>query len=176
LSILSEYPSSLSVFSGSSCCWIFNFRCIVLSTIFCLYVQFPLAIVLSFWLPFTFKRFLWSIYRGVYMFVCWIFSMFNLMFHLCCSVKHPDYDIGADPGAHQAHAPLKLEKIWFFGVKSWFFTRNTPKMFAPPSAWRPFFKCAPLTWNPGSALVICSLQWHLMFCLCFITITVVINV
>jgi hypothetical protein len=23
--------------------------------------------------------------------------------------------------------PLKLEKIWFFGVKSWFFTRNTPK-------------------------------------------------
>jgi hypothetical protein len=30
--------------------------------------------------------------------------------------------------------PLKLEKIWFFGVKSWFFTRNTPKIFAPPSA------------------------------------------
>ena len=58
--------------------------------------------------------------------------------------------------------PLKLEKIWFFwrkivifhtkypknvraslrnykkiwlvGVKSWFFTRNTPKTFAPPSA------------------------------------------
>jgi hypothetical protein len=26
------------------------------------------------------------------------------------------------------------KKIWFFGVKSWFFTRNTPKMFAPPSA------------------------------------------
>ena len=24
--------------------------------------------------------------------------------------------------------PLKLEKIWFFGVKSWFFTRNTPKI------------------------------------------------
>jgi hypothetical protein len=24
--------------------------------------------------------------------------------------------------------PLKLEKIWFFGVKSWFFTRNSPKM------------------------------------------------
>ena len=30
--------------------------------------------------------------------------------------------------------PLKLEKIWFFGVKSWFFTRNTSKIFAPPSA------------------------------------------
>jgi hypothetical protein len=64
------------------------------------------------------------------------------------------------------------------GVKSWFFTRNTPNIFAPPSAigknmifWRKivifrtqypknfraslrsaqFFKCAPLTWNPGSA-------------------------
>ena len=26
-----------------------------------------------------------------------------------------------------------------------------PKMFAPPSARRNFFKSAPLTWNPGSA-------------------------
>jgi hypothetical protein len=49
------------------------------------------------------------------------------------------------------HAKLKLEKYDFFGVKSWFSTRNTPKIFAPPSARRNFFKCAPLTWNPGSA-------------------------
>jgi hypothetical protein len=42
---------------------------------------------------------------------------------------------GADPGgAHPARAPPKIGKIWFFGVKSWFFTRNTPKIFAPPSA------------------------------------------
>ena len=43
---------------------------------------------------------------------------------------------GVDPGggAHQARAPLKLEKIWFFGVKSWFFTRNTPTIFPFPSA------------------------------------------
>jgi hypothetical protein len=56
-------------------------------------------------------------------------------------------------GAHPARAPLRLEKIWFFCVKSWFFTRNTPTIFAPPSARRNFFKCAPspLTWNPGSA-------------------------
>jgi hypothetical protein len=47
--------------------------------------------------------------------------------------------------------PSAIGKIWFFGVKSWFFTRNTPKIFAPPSARRNFFKCAPLTWNPGSA-------------------------
>ena len=37
----------------------------------------------------------------------------------------------------------ELKKIWFFGVKSWFFTRNTPKMFTPPSARGYFFKCAP---------------------------------
>ena len=48
--------------------------------------------------------------------------------------------------------PPKLEKIWFFGVKSWFFTRNTPKIFVPPSALHIFFKCVPPpTWNPGSA-------------------------
>ena len=28
-------------------------------------------------------------------------------------------------GAHPACSPLKLKKIWFFYVKSWFFTRNT---------------------------------------------------
>jgi hypothetical protein len=46
-------------------------------------------------------------------------------------------------------------KIWknmiFFGVKSWFFTRNTPNIIASPSARRDFFKCPPLIWNPGSA-------------------------
>ena len=42
---------------------------------------------------------------------------------------------GADPGGRTRRAPpLKLEKIWFVCVKSWFFTRNTSKMFAPPSA------------------------------------------
>ena len=38
---------------------------------------------------------------------------------------------------------LKLEKIWFFCVKWWFFTRNTPKIFAPPSARPNFLMCAP---------------------------------
>jgi hypothetical protein len=46
-------------------------------------------------------------------------------------------------GEHPASAPLKLEKMWLFGVKSWFFRRNTPTFFAPPSARRNFFKCAP---------------------------------
>jgi hypothetical protein len=41
---------------------------------------------------------------------------------------------GRIQGAPGAPAPLKLEKIWFFCVKSWFFTRNTSKMFALPSA------------------------------------------
>ena len=51
---------------------------------------------------------------------------------------------------------LRLEKIWFFGLKSWFFTRNTSTIFAPPSARRNFFKFTPpLTWNPGSAPGMC---------------------
>jgi hypothetical protein len=52
---------------------------------------------------------------------------------------------GADPrvGRFRRTPPLKSEKIWFFVVKSWFFTRNTPKIFAPPSIRRNFFKCAP---------------------------------
>ena len=54
-------------------------------------------------------------------------------------------------GGHLSPQKKKLEKIWFFGVKSWFFTRNTPTNFAPPFARRNFFKCASLTWNPGSA-------------------------
>jgi hypothetical protein len=33
--------------------------------------------------------------------------------------------------------------ILIFGVESWFFTRNTPTIFTPPSARRNFFKCAP---------------------------------
>ena len=33
--------------------------------------------------------------------------------------------------------------LWFLGVKSWFFTRNTPKISVPPSTWRNFFNCAP---------------------------------
>ena len=50
---------------------------------------------------------------------------------------------GADPGG--GGPPLKLEKKIFFGVKLWFFTRNTPKMFTPPSLGAiVFFKCATL--------------------------------
>jgi hypothetical protein len=58
-------------------------------------------------------------------------------------------------GAHPAPPPPKIGKnMIFFGVKSWFFTRNTRTIFAPPSARRKFFKCAPpLIWNPGSAPV-----------------------
>ena len=37
----------------------------------------------------------------------------------------------------------KSGKNMIFCVKSWFFTRNTPKLFAPRSARRVFFKCAP---------------------------------
>jgi hypothetical protein len=41
---------------------------------------------------------------------------------------------GGRGGRTRRAPPLKLEKIWFFVVKSWFFTRNTSTIFAPPSA------------------------------------------
>jgi len=93
-------------------------------------------------------------------------------------------------GSRGTHAALKLEKIWFFGIKLWFFTRNTPTIFAPssgigkkmilwreivifhtkyPKYFRPslrsvqFFLNAPtLTWNPGSAPA--------YYILCYITV------
>ena len=40
-------------------------------------------------------------------------------------------------------APLKLEKIWFFGVKSWFFTRKYPKHFRASLHSAQFFLTAP---------------------------------
>ena len=88
---------------------------------------------------------------------------------------------GSRGGVCTQHVPpLKLEKIWFFGVKSWFFTRNTPTIFVPPSARRNFFKCAPplpLTWNPGSAPeanqslllllnTVCLAKKQQLFCCC----------
>ena len=57
---------------------------------------------------------------------------------------------GADPrggGGRTRHMPPSLKnwkkKMIFFCIKSWFFTRNTPKIFVPPSTWRDFFKCTP---------------------------------
>ena len=38
---------------------------------------------------------------------------------------------------------LKFEKIWFFRVKLWFFTRNTPKFLVPRSAQHIYFKFTP---------------------------------
>ena len=61
------------------------------------------------------------------------------------------------------------KKIWFFGVKSWFFTWNTPKKIVPPSALHNFFECAPtLTWNPGSSPEIYDVQHiYFVFLFCF---------
>ena len=46
---------------------------------------------------------------------------------------------GGGGGAHLARTPWNWKKIRFFGVRSWFFTRNTPTIFAPPSARWNFF-------------------------------------
>ena len=53
-------------------------------------------------------------------------------------------------GVHPA-PPIKLEKILFFGVKSWFFTRKPQKFSRLPLLGANFLSAPPLTWNPGSA-------------------------
>jgi hypothetical protein len=74
------------------------------------------------------------------------------------------YRGGSRGGRTRRAPPLKLEKIWCFGVKSCFFTRNTPNIFAR----RNFLKCAPLTWNPGSAPgIVVSNTYCVVFLLCF---------
>ena len=68
-------------------------------------------------------------------------------------------------GGSRGGGGLKLEKIWLFGVKSWFFTRNTPTIcLSPPpnlTSWiRP---CIPLSlWIHQSPLS--STRWHFLFC------------
>ena len=72
-------------------------------------------------------------------------SEFRDVFWVCYFVLPVDY-LGVCRGGSRgnpARAPLKLEKIRFFGVKSWFFIRNTPKYFAPPSARRNFLSAPP---------------------------------
>ena len=80
----------------------------------------------------------------------WMKILKKLYVHLTLVVKEkcfniwntvkPDHNYiyyrGGSSGGHTRRAPppLKLENIWFFGINSWFFTWNTPKMFAPPSA------------------------------------------
>ena len=65
-------------------------------------------------------------------------------FVFCKSYTYANSRGDSGGGGHPARAPPKIGKnMIFFGVKSWFFTRNIPKIFAPPSARRNFFKCAP---------------------------------
>ena len=84
-----------------------------------------------------------------------------LHFLLKCLYQARKVSTGVDPGvAHPARASLKLEKIWSFGVKSWFFTRNTPTIVAPPSARCNFLSAPPsldILDPPLEQLYICAL-------------------
>jgi hypothetical protein len=73
---------------------------------------------------------------------------FTTSYAIRCTVQ----SAGADPGgAHPARTPPKIGKNMIFWRKIVIFHTKYPKFFAPPSARRNFFKCAPLTWNPGSS-------------------------
>jgi hypothetical protein len=75
----------------------------------------------------------------------WLSSLRIKNLHLIKRRKHTQRQLqGRIQGSQPARAPPKIGKnMIFFGVKSWFFTRNTPKTFAPPSARHNLFKCAP---------------------------------
>ena len=101
-------------------------------------VTYTKAAVYSIFLPFSQN---WSNFMFILVFCVVLCQLLFVFFSFGYSIP------GADPGG----TPPKIGKNMIFGVQSWFFTRNTPKMFAPSSARRNFFKCAPLTRNPGSA-------------------------
>jgi hypothetical protein len=54
--------------------------------------------------------------------------------HIMLYPIHLDMNQGRIQAGRTRLAPPKIGKTWFFGVKSWFFTRNTPTIFPPPSA------------------------------------------
>ena len=102
----------------------------LLSIIFCLTSWFKL------WLCSVSWCFYWS-RQFHYLYVCTIVVYY---IRIAVDFNSRRWFTGADPGdAAGARSPLKLEKIWFFCAKSWFFPRNTTKIFAPPSARRNFF-------------------------------------
>ena len=59
---------------------------------------------------------------------------------------------GGSRGGVGHRSTQKFEKIWFFGVRSWFFHTKYPKMVCASLRSAQFFKVRPpLTWNRGSA-------------------------
>ena len=75
-------------------------------------------------------------HHSIHYFVCYTFIMFvsSAKVFVCVYAIISYYRYislvrvscrGGSRGGGTRHAPLKLENIWFFDVKSWFFTRNT---------------------------------------------------
>jgi hypothetical protein len=89
------------------------------------------------------RQFLWYFVWNITIVICSLYDIGIIMFFMNLSSL---YDIGikglssivryltSQGCTLGAPPPLKLEKILFFSTKSWFFKRNTPKIFAPPSA------------------------------------------
>ena len=78
---------------------------------------------------------------------CPLFFLYGPLFLMKIPTVMHNYKSGADPGGRggaPGARPPKIGKNINFWVKSWFFTRNIPKIYAPPSARRDFFvNCAP---------------------------------
>jgi hypothetical protein len=101
------------------------------------------------WLIFSYFIFYWESSLKI---VCYINQLYS-------------HKPGADPGrgggggggggggAPGVCLPPKIGKNKIFWRKIVIFHTKTPNIFVPPSARCNFFKCAPLTWNPGSAPV-----------------------
>jgi hypothetical protein len=76
---------------------------------------------------------------------CPLDGFFHEMQIIVCAVFGECHPRGGSKGGGGGAPSLKLGKIWFFGIKSWFFTRNTPNNFlsAPPLTWNCEFAPAP---------------------------------
>ena len=70
--------------------------------------------------------------------------------YYCCNYRNQWWiQRGGTPGTPPP--PPKIGKNMIFCIKSWFYTQNTPKMFATRFARRNFFNAPIVTWNRGSA-------------------------
>ena len=75
----------------------------------------------------------------------------NAVIRIYKSKKDRQHKAGTDPGGGDATGLPKIGKNMIFWRKIVIFHTKYPKNIRASLVRRNFFKCAPLTWNPGSA-------------------------